>query len=299
MLNPEKTPFVNFSLVPVGMTSYTLALISITGRDRPGITAALMRTLASFDVNVLDIGQAVIHDALSLGVLVAIPDSSGSVESIRMSVEQTITALGDLHVHFAEISHASYAHWVDQQGKPRHIITLLARRITACHLSRLASIIAARGLNIFTITRLSGRIPLEVIGERGQTCVQFAIQGPVADLPAFRCELMELANELGIDVAYQEDNVFRRHRRLLVLDMDSTLIRQEVIDELAQRAGVGDQVSAITERAMRGELDFKQSLLQRVALLKGLPESVLAEVADSLELTDGAEYLLRGQKARL
>ncbi len=118
------------------------------------------------------------------------------------------------------------------------------------------------------------------------------MRGPVKNLNALRSEFMQLANELDVDIAYQEDNIFRRNRRLVAFDMDSTLIQMEVIDELAKRAGVGKQVSAITERAMRGELDFKQSFTQRVGLLKGLPESVLAEVGATLLLTEGAEKLV-------
>ncbi len=272
-----------------------LVLISITGIDRPGITAALTRTLAGFNANVLDIGQAVIHDALSLGMLVHIPEPA-ALEQVQEAVQRTIAELGNLTVRFIPIEEASYADWVGRQGKPRHIVTLLARQITAYHISRLAEVIVSYGLNIYKIDRLSGRIPLESLGKNGQAVVEFSLRGPVADLTALRSDFMKLADELGVDIAYQQDNVFRRHRRLLAFDMDSTLIQTEVIDELAQRAGVGEQVAVITERAMRGELDFKRSLIERVALLKGLPESALAEVAANLPLTEGAERLLNTVK---
>ncbi|MEW6402441.1 MAG: phosphoserine phosphatase SerB [Chloroflexota bacterium] len=267
-------------------------LIRITGLDRPGITASITQTLASFNVSVLDIGQAVIHDALSLGMLVGIPAKTGNVEQVLEAVRQTITQLGNLTVHFISISGASYQDWVSRQGKPRHIVTLLARQITAHQISRLSGIVASHGLNIYTITRLSGRVPLEAIGNRQQACVEFSLRGPVPDLPALRREFMALADELDVDIAYQEDNIFHRNRRLVAFDMDSTLIQAEVIDELAKCAGVGEQVAAITERAMRGELDFKQSFTDRLALLRGLPESALEEVATSLKLTDGAEKLM-------
>jgi phosphoserine phosphatase len=183
--------------------------------------------------------------------------------------------------------------WVGQQGKARHVVTLLARRITAYQISRLSRIVAENGLNIDKITRLSGRVPLESIGSDGQACVEFSLRGSVADLPALRREFMQLADELDdVDIAYQENNVYRRNRRLVAFDMDSTLIQVEVIDELAKRVGVGKQVAEITERAMRGEMDFKTSLRQRVALLKGMPESVLAEVAAIMKLTDGVERLM-------
>ncbi len=266
-------------------------LISITGMDRPGITASITQVLAGYNVNVLDIGQSVIHDALSLGMLVEIPEQVQDSQIIKNAVQKKIDELG-LTVRFVDIHPDSYAHWVGQQGKPRHIVTLLSRRITAHQLSRLAQLVAENGINIDKITRLSGRVPLESIGSNGQACVEFSLRGPVADLPALRRQFMILADEIDVDIAYQENNIYRRNRRLVAFDMDSTLIQAEVIDELAKRAGVGKEVSAITKRAMHGEMDFKESLRQRVKLLKGLPESALAEVAATLQLTDGVERLM-------
>lgn len=265
-------------------------LISITGMDRPGITSTVTQALAEFNVNVLDIGQSVIHDALSLGMLVQVPAESDA-GTVKRSIQKRIDKLG-LTVRFVDISHESYENWVGQQGKARHIVTLLARRVTAHQISRLSRIVADNQLNIDRITRLSGRVPLGSIGSDGQACVEFSLRGPVPDLPALRREFMELANEIDVDIAYQENDVYRRNRRLVAFDMDSTLIQAEVIDELAKRAGVGKQVAEITERAMRGEMDFKDGLRQRVALLKGLPESVLAEVAATVKLTDGLERLM-------
>ena len=266
-------------------------LISITGMDRPGITASITQVLAGFDVNVLDIGQSVIHDSLSLGMLVEIPAAAVDTRVVKDAVQKTIDGL-NLTVRFVDISLASYENWVDQQGKARHIVTLLSRHITAYQISRLSRLVAENNLNIDKITRLSGRVPLESIGSDGQACVEFSLRGPVADLPALRRQFMELADDIDVDIAYQENNVYRRNRRLVAFDMDSTLIQVEVIDELARRAGVGKQVATITERAMRGEIDFKESLMQRVALLKGLPESALGEVAATLTLTDGVERLM-------
>jgi len=266
-------------------------LISITGMDRPGITASITQVLAGFDVNVLDIGQSVIHDSLSLGMLVEIPETAVDAQIVKDAVQKTIDGL-NLTVRFVDISLTSYENWVDQQGKARHIVTLLSRRITAYQISRLSRLVAENNLNIDKITRLSGRVPLESIGSDGQACVEFSLRGPVADLPALRRQFMELADDIDVDIAYQENNVYRRNRRLVAFDMDSTLIQVEVIDELARRAGVGKQVATITERAMRGEIDFKESLMQRVALLKGLPESALGEVAATLTLTDGVERLM-------
>lgn len=269
-----------------------LVLISIAGPDRPGVTASITEVLDRYDVNVLDIGQSVIHDSLSLGLLVDIPPLAiDSGAAVKASVNAVMAELG-MSVRFVSITKSSYEHWVAQQGKPRHIVTLLARRITAHHISRLSRIVANNHLNIDKITRLSGRVPLEAISTTTQSCVEFSLRGAVTNLNSLRGEFMQLANELDVDIAYQEDNIFRRNRRLVAFDMDSTLIEMEVIDELAKRAGVGDQVSAITEQAMRGELDFKQSFVRRVALLKGLPESVLAEVGATLRMTEGAEKLV-------
>lgn len=266
-------------------------LISITGLDRPGITATITQALADFNADVLDIGQSVIHDSLSLGMLVQLPSQMEDPQIVMRAIQGAVDKL-NLTVRFVNISRESYADWASQQGKGRHIVTLLARRITAHHISELAHIIAAHGLNIDKITRLSGRVSLDSVGNEGQACVEFSMRGQVADLPALRREFMELADKIDVDIAYQENNVYRRNRRLVAFDMDSTLIQGEVIDELAKRAGVGTQVAVITERAMHGEIDFKESLRQRVCLLKGLPESALAEVAATLKVTDGTERLM-------
>jgi phosphoserine phosphatase len=259
--------------------------------DRPGITATITQVLAGFDADILDIGQSVIHDSLSLGMLVQIPAQAADLQNVMQAIQGTVEKLS-LTVRFVNISPESYADWASQQGKGRHIVTLLARRITAHHISELAHIIAAHGLNIDKISRLSGRVSLDSIGNGGQACVEFSIRGPVSDLPALRREFMELADKIDVDIAYQENNVYRRNRRLVAFDMDSTLIQAEVIDELAKRAGAGTQVAVITERAVHGEIDFKESLRQRVCLLKGLPESVLAEVAATLKVTEGTERLM-------
>jgi phosphoserine phosphatase len=247
--------------------------------------------LAEFDITILDIGQSVIHDALSLGMLIQIPSDSMDEKTVKAAIQRTIDELG-MSIRFVNIKQENYERWVKQQNKGRHVVTLLAKSITAYQINRLSRIVVDNGLNIDKIIRLSGRVSLESPSEDAKACVEFSLSGPVEDLPALRRQFLELANEIDVDIAYQENNVYRRNRRLMVFDMDSTLIQAEVIDELAKRAGVGKQVSEITERAMRGELDFKQSFAERVALLKGLPESVLAEVAVTLVLTEGAEKLI-------
>ena len=270
-------------------------LIRITGVDRPGITASIMHTLEAFDANVLDIGQSVIHDMLSLGMLVEIPSQTVDPQTVKAAIKKVADGL-HLTVRFSDITPKSYTAWVERQGKPRHIVILLARRITAYQVSRLARIVADNGLNIDKITRLSGRIPLASIESLGQAGVEFSLRGTVADVAVFRRDLMKLASEMDVDIAYQENTIYRRNRKLLAFDMDSTLIKGEVIDLLAERAGVGEQVTKITERAMRGELDFKQSFSERLFLLKGLPASALDDVAASLTLMEGAERLVETVK---
>jgi phosphoserine phosphatase len=152
-------------------------------------------------------------------------------------------------------------------------------------------VLSESGANIDRIDRLSARTPLSGLGGAARFCVEFSASGVVDD-DVLRMRLAELATNGDIDIAFQQDSVWRRNRRLIAFDMDSTLIQGEVIDELAAEAGVGEQVKAITEAAMRGEIDFQQSFRRRVALLKGLPESALARVIERIPLTEGAERLV-------
>ncbi len=267
-----------------------ILLINVSGQDKPGVTSVVTEVLSSFEVTVLDIGQAVIHDQLNLGILAAVPRSEDS-EALINGVKSSLLAL-EMQVIFSPITEQRYQHWVEQQGKSRYIVTLLARKIDAQHLAAVAKVTSEYGLNIDKIVRLSGRIKLNESGQLGRACVEFSVRGEPKDAVQFKSALLELASTYDIDIAYQEDNIFRRNRRLVVFDMDSTLIDAEVIDELAHEAGVGDQVAAITEAAMQGELDFKESFTQRMALLKGLDASVLQSVAERLTLNEGAEHLI-------
>lgn len=266
-----------------------IVLINITGEDRPGLTAAIMEALSQSEVNILDIGQAVIHDTLSFGILVEIPVGSQSADVLK-NVLFTGYKL-DQQVRFSPVSEQDYRSWVAGQGKSRYIVTLLTRKVTAEQLQRVSAITAKYGLNIDHIDRLSGRMPLDTPADQGKGCIEFSVRGEPADVDALRAEFLSVAQELDVDIAFQGDSVFRRNRRLAVFDMDSTLIEHEVIDELAIAAGVGEQVAAITERAMQGELDFKASFRERLALLEGLSEDVLEDIARSLRLTEGAEVL--------
>ncbi|UZJ60065.1 phosphoserine phosphatase SerB [Pseudomonas sp. KU26590] len=266
-----------------------IVLINITGEDRPGLTAAITGVLAQGGVNILDIGQAVIHDALSFGLLVEIPDTEAGA-AVRQNVQATVDQLGQ-QVRFTLVSEADYQHWVDGQGKARHIVTLLTRKVTAEQLQTVSAITAKYGLNIDRIDRLSGRMPLDMPTEKSKGCIEFSVRGEPVDPQQMQAEFLHVAQELNVDIAFQQDSLFRRNRRLAVFDMDSTLIEAEVIDELAKAHGVGERVSEITERAMRGELDFRASFKERLALLKGLDVKVLDEIGASLRLTEGAETL--------
>ena len=241
-------------------------------------------------MHVLDIGQAVIHNNLALGLLVEIPHQVDQ-NILFGRVSEQLEALG-MSIELSSVDANAYDAWTKEQGKPRHIVTLLVRKVKAEHISAVTALVTQYGLNIDKITRLSGRVPLEKETEQSKACVEFSLRGDLDDAQIVRRSLLELATTLNIDIAYQEDDMFRRNRRLVVFDMDSTLIEAEVIDELAKVAGVGDQVSAITESAMRGEIDFNESFERRVALLKGLDETALALVAGQLKMTEGAETLM-------
>lgn len=263
--------------------------IDITGPDRSGVTHALTSILARSGVRILDIGQAVIHDALALGMLVELTDE---MKSSSLLTELLLTAhqLG-VQIRFTAFTGDEYRAWVRGQGKQRFLVSVLGPSLSAAHLADVSGVVAHAGLNIDRIERLSGRTPLEGV-DPGRMCVELALSGQLDSEDQFRSALMALTRTHDIDVAVQHDNVFRRTRRLVAFDMDSTLIRTEVIDELAALAGVGDQVRAITESAMRGELDFEASFRQRVALLKGLPSTALQQVVASVPLMDGAERLV-------
>lgn len=272
-----------------------ILLITISGEDQAGVTAGLAALLSEHAANILDIGQAVIHATLSLGLLVELPESC-----VCAQVEDAVRSFAmqrDLRVVTSVVSSESYSDWVASQGRARSIITLLARKITADQLARVTAVVAQHGLNIDGINRLSGRIPMGELPALSKACVEFSARGSLRDAASFRRDLMEVAGALEVDLAFQQDNMYRRNRRLVAFDMDSTLIEAEVIDELAKLAGVGEQVSAITERAMRGEIDFSESFRARVALLEGLEESALARVAGQLKITEGAEHLISTLRA--
>jgi phosphoserine phosphatase len=271
-----------------------IILVNVTGKDKPGLTASLTSILARYKVAILDIGQAVIHDYLSLGILVEIPTEFKS-SSILKDLLFEAHKLG-IQIRFSPIEEDRYEKWVAQQGKERRIITLLGRRITADQLSKVAAVIAKNKLNIDVINRLSGRVSVNATGINQKACVQITVSGEIDNPSVLRGELLKIHSETGIDISFYVDDIYRHARRLVVFDMDSTLIQGEAIDELAEVAGIGDRVAQITEDGMQGKINFKESLTQRVALLKGVEESVLAFVAQNLVLTEGAERVVRKLK---
>ena len=266
-----------------------LILIRITGEDRPGLTASVMGVLARYDVTVLDIGQADIHNTLTLGLLIRV--SEGNAGYVMKDLLFKATELG-VNIRFYPVKNSEYEDWVNLQGKNRYILTLLGRKLSARQIEAVASVLAEQGLNIDAIKRLTGRIPLDEQKENIRACIEFSVRGTPRDREAMQAELLKLSGELSMDFSFQQDNMYRRMRRLICFDMDSTLIETEVIDELAERAGVGAQVRAITERAMRGEIDFKESFTERVALLKGLDVSVMEDIANHLPITEGVDRLM-------
>ena len=278
-----------------------IVLIQITGRGGEGLTEAVLGVLAGFNTFILDIGQSLIHETLNLGLLIELKDQS-HFDVMKTALEEISSKNGG-DISFSDVTTQNYQHWVSAHSRERYIVTLLSRRITAEQLAKVVSLINEEGLEIFNINRLSGRVDLsqDNNGDSGdhkpKASVELLVRGTAKNIGRLRERFLTAANELAIDIGFQKDNAYRRNRRLVVFDMDSTLIEAEVIDELAKRAGVGKEVSKITESAMAGEIDFKQSFKQRIVYLKGLEESVLAEVAETLPLTEGAEQLIVALKA--
>lgn len=271
-------------------TNEELILLNINGTDRLGVTATLTEILAQNNANILDIGQADIHNNLSLGILIQC-DASTSGQILKELLFKSYE-LG-VNIRFKPISAEDYTQWVGMQGLNRYIVTILGRKLTAKQIAGVSRIIAEQDMNIDDIKRLTGRIPLDENARTPKASVEFSVRGTPKDKEKMKADFLKLATELQVDISFQEDSMYRRMRRLICFDMDSTLIETEVIDELAIRAGVGDEVKAITESAMRGEIDFTESFRRRCALLKGLDVSVMQEIAENLPITEGADRLMR------
>jgi phosphoserine phosphatase len=265
-------------------------LIHFSGRDRPGLTAELTSILASYDTCVLDIGQAVVHETMSLGLLVEIPRGEG-FRAVQDALVARSRELG-LLVNFTLVAKADLEEWISSQGKDQFIVTVLGRAISANHLARVSAIVAQHGLNVDRIERLSGRLSLAVHSPDANACVELTLSGDSSSEQSMRAAFLATAHDLKIDIAFQRESIFRRNRRLFAFDMDSTLIEGEVIDELAKLAGVAGEVVMVTEAAMRGEIEFQESFRRRVALLRGLKETRVRELLDTIPLVEGAEQLI-------
>jgi phosphoserine phosphatase len=277
-------------IVSAGMSSaahpHTI-LFHFSGPDKPGLTAELTGVIAGFDVQVLDIGQAVVHESLSLGIFLDVSDES-IYPRLRSALHDRAHALG-LMMRCTRTPSGPL-----QRYDQLFIITLLGRAITGTQLVRVSRIIAAHGMNIDRIDRLSAELSPQEAG--ANACVELAVSGDGTREAGMRAEFLGAAQELSIDIAFQRESIFRRNRRLFAFDMDSTLIQGEVIDELAKMAGAGEQVARITEAAMRGELNFDESFTRRVGLLKGLPADRVYALLDTIPLAEGAERLIRTLK---
>ena len=265
-------------------------LLNISGQDKPGLTSSLTNVLANYGAKVLDIGQANIHDTLSLGFLFEIESGNNSAAVLKDLLFKAYE-LG-VKAKFTPISLDDYENWVSLQGKDRYIVTILGDKLTAEQISEVTKFISDKNLNIDAIKRLTGRTSLVQEAEYPRASIQLSIRGKIESKSDFTEKFMQISHDLDVDIAFQEDNIYRRNRRLVCFDMDSTLIQAEVIDKLAELAGVGDEVKAITESAMQGEIDFNESFKQRMKLLKGLSEDVLHDVAINLPITKGARRLI-------
>ena len=264
-------------------------LVRITGQDRPGLTASVMGILAKYDAQILDIGQADIHSTLSLGILIRMDEANSG--QVMKELLFKATELG-VNIGFSPIGDDEYEDWVGHQGKNRYILMVMGRVLEARQIEAATRVIADQGFNIDAIRRMTGRKSIKNPGKHIRACIELSLRGEPADRQEMQRQLMKLSAEMEIDFSFQRDDMFRRMRRLICFDMDSTLIQTECIDELAERNGVGDQVRAITESAMRGEIDFKESFTRRVSLLKGLDVSVMQDIAEHLPITEGVDRLM-------
>jgi len=249
----------------------------------------VMSILACYNAHVLDIGQADIHSTLSLGILIRI-DEQGAGQVMKELLFKA-TELG-VNIGFAPVTDDEYEDWVNRQGKNRYILTIIGRSLSARNIEEATRVITEQGVNIDSILRLTGRQSIRKSNQNVRACIEFSLRGTPKDYRQMQADLMQMSHEQGIDFSLQEDNMYRRMRRLICFDMDSTLIQTECIDELAKRAGVGEQVAAITERAMRGVIDFKKSFTERVALLKGLDADVMKDIAETMPITEGVDRLM-------
>ena len=273
------------------MEDIEIVQVNIFGVDKPGLTTSFTEILARYDAFILDIGQANIHQSLTLGILFrSTKDKSGF---IMKDLLFKASELGE-QIRFTLIPVDDYNACVARQGENRYIITLLGRTISARQIADVSNVIFRHGLNIDAIKRLTGRMALEVDANTAKSAIEFSIRGMLTseERHSVQADLLAVSSRGGLDFSFQKDDLFRRARRLICFDMDSTLIGTECIDELAARAGVGDKVKEITASAMRGEIDFTESFTRRVALLEGLDVSVMEDIARNLPYNEGLERMM-------
>ena len=252
-------------------------LVSITGKDKPGITSTLTKIIADTDTKLIDIEQVVIHDILSLSIIIQLNSSDNSVLKELLFKSKEI----GINLDFEVISDDSI---IDRSSRNTYAITCIGNEISAEIILHLSKTLAYHDVNIERITKLNEGIV---------NCVELVVYATEnIDIKELRASLLSLGKKYQVDIAFQKENLYRKSKRLLVLDMDMTLIQMEVIDQLAELAGVGNQVSRITEKAMNGEIDFNTALNERVSLLKGLEFSRLEEVFEKIVFTEGAEDLI-------
>ncbi len=272
-----------------------IILISISGRDKPGLMAELMELIVEAGANVLDMGQAVIHDELALGILIQVPELGALTDDIAAQCHKVGSAL-----RITLVENDNYELLSAGFSQSPLILTVLSQGRGGEPLKAVSNLTRRFDINIDTVRRLTKPQPksqLEVDSEvAARLCLEMRLSGSLQNSEAFQAELLGVADDIGFDFSVQRDTVFRRNRRLVAFDMDSTLITEEVMDQLAKRHGVGEQVIAITEDAMAGRIDFKESFRRRAMLLKGMPASVLHEVAEAVVLNNGADKLIRALK---
>lgn len=259
-----------------------MVLITLIGPDRPGILAAVTGCIADGGARIRDIEQSVTHTLMLLSLLIDFPTGESDQKPLIKDLLFLAKEL-DLQLDFEVVAEKDYQNL--QSSRYGYVLTMLGDRVDAGAVNRVASLLTDYSINIDRINKLT----------RGQLrCVEFFLNVPNnTDLKGMTRQLLAEGGGLGIDIAVQKENLYRRAKRLVVLDMDSTLIQIEVIDELARLAGVGEQVADITERAMNGELDFQQALRERVSLLQGLSADALEQVYRELPFTPGAKNLIR------
>lgn len=258
-----------------------MILLTMTGPDRPGIIAAVTGQIAEAGARIRDIEQTVTHTLLSLSIVIDFPTGESDNKPLIKELLYLAKETG-LDLDFSVLGEADYRR---KSTRDAHVVTMMGGEVNALAIARVGKILAGHGVNIERVSKLN---------QGDLRCVELLVTAPAElDMRTINRQLLNAGANLGVDIAVQRENLYRRAKRLVVMDMDSTLIQIEVIDELARIAGVGEQVARITERAMNGELDFPAALRERVALLSGLPAAALEEVYRHIPFTPGAKTLIR------